>query len=108
VTPQISEVFKNRLNSKENLSAISASKKSEIREHLVEIVQHVSLHNDVTTPIEIRHASAVWLSKPRIPIQDTDSSTERYCDESGKFLLEKSKTRRQKLIDSLQHIHGVY
>jgi hypothetical protein len=39
VTPQISEVFKNRLNSKEN-SAISASKKSEIREHLVEIVQY--------------------------------------------------------------------
>jgi hypothetical protein len=40
VTPQISEVFKNRLNSKEKLSAISASKKSEIREHLVEIVQY--------------------------------------------------------------------
>jgi hypothetical protein len=34
-----SEVFKNHLNSKEKLSAISASKKFEIREHLVEIVQ---------------------------------------------------------------------
>jgi hypothetical protein len=47
--PEFSEVIKIRHNSKENLSAISASKNFQIDEHLVEMEQYAGYRTRLAT-----------------------------------------------------------
>jgi hypothetical protein len=114
VTPQISEVFKNHLNSKEKLSAISASKKFEIREHLVEIVQY---YERIRWPCFQARASALqspppWPGSRRLSVPLSlivQPEEEERCNPSRRFLF----WRESSLVPNLkwnfhQHLPGLW